>query len=310
MTKENQKVKSRKFQKNLFIILMLAYPILQFALFFGYVNIDTILLTFKKFSWTTGDYVYAGFSNYQMVFDRMFNDAPTKRTLLNSLMYMPVNSLIILPLSIVFSYLLYKKVPMSGAFRVIYFLPSILPIVVLTMVFSFNFDSNLGPINDMFRFITGLFGNSAQPPSWFGKYPNNQMMIFVYCIWAGLGFNILLLSSSITRIPRELIEYGKIEGISFWQEFIYVIIPMIWPTIVTTFMLGMTATFTVMLQPLLLTPTSPDTNTIALLIYNSVLRNENLSYTATFGIIVSLLGLPIILLVRNFMNRFFKEVEY
>lgn len=307
---QEKKIRKYNLSRNIFIVLMLAYPVLQFALFFGYVNIDTILLTFKRFSWSEGKYVLVNFANYKMVFDRFLNDAPTKRLLLNSILYMPVNSFIILPLSLIFSYFLYKKVPFTGAFRVIFFLPSILPIVVLTMVFSFTFDSNLGPVNDIFRFIAKLFGSNAQPPSWFGKYPNNQIMIFVYAIWAGLGFNILLIMGSITRIPEDLIEYGQLEGISFTREFFTVVIPLIWPTLVTTFMLGMTATFTVLLHPLLLTPTSPDTNTIALMIYNSVLRNENLPYTATFGIVVSLIGLPIILLVRNFLNRFFKGVEY
>src|SRR5690554_3125361 len=89
---------------------MLAYPVLQFILFFGYVNFDTILLTFQKFSWSEGKYIYSGFDNYGMFFDRVFNDPWTRRTIINSLFYMPVNSLIILPLSMAFSYFLFKKV--------------------------------------------------------------------------------------------------------------------------------------------------------------------------------------------------------
>src|SRR5690554_5454357 len=297
----NKKKRELKFKtkQKIFIFLMLLYPVLQFTLFFGYVNIDTILLTFKKFSWSKGDYVFSGFDNYFMIFDRFFNDKPTQRLLFNSFLYMPINSFVILPLSMAFSYFLFKKIPLSGMFRVIYFLPSILPIVVLTMVFSFTFDSNLGPINEIYRFLFSRGDPNFVVPSWFGSYPLNQNMIFIYSVWAGLGFNIILMTGAIARIPEELIEYGQIEGISFFKEFIHIIMPLIWPTIVTIFMLGMTAPFIVMLQPLLLTPTSPDTNTIALMIYNSVLRNENIAYIATFGIIVSLIGLPIIILTRN-----------
>lgn len=297
-------------QKKIFVALMLLYPVLQFGLFFVYVNIDTIVLTFQKFSWTTGEYIFSGFSNYSMVFDRIMNDASTQRMLTNSLLYMPVTSFVILPLSMMFSYFLYKKIPLSGAFRVIYFLPSIMPIVVMTMSFSFIFDSNLGPVNDIYLLIMKIFDPNVVVPSWFGEYPTNQYMIFVYCVWVGLGFNIILLSGAIARIPEELMEYGQIEGISFTQEFFKVVMPLIWPTITTTFILGMTSVFTVMLQPMLLTPTSGETNTLALMVYNSVLRDQNIEYTATFGIVVSLIGLPVILLIKRTMTSFFKEVDY
>ena len=300
----------KKTKQRIFIILMLAYPVLQFILFFGYVNFDTILLTFQKFSWSEGKYIYSGFDNYGMFFDRVFNDPWTRRTIINSLFYMPVNSLIILPLSMAFSYFLFKKVPLSGFFRVVYFLPSILPIVVMTMAFSFTFDSNLGPVNDIYKWFFGMFDSNVIVPSWFGSYPTNQIMIFVYGIWVGLGFNIILMTAAIARIPEELMEYGQLEGIGFFREFRTIVVSLIWPTVVTTFVLGMTSVFTALLQPLFLTPTSPDTNTIALAIYNSVLQNENIAYMATFGLILSLIGLPIILLTRNTLSKFYAEVDY
>lgn len=300
----------KKTKQRIFIILMLAYPVLQFLLFFGYVNFDTILLTFQKFSWSEGKYIYSGFDNYGMFFDRVFNDPWTRRTIINSLFYMPVNSLIILPLSMAFSYFLFKKVPLSGFFRVVYFLPSILPIVVMTMAFSFTFDSNLGPVNDIYKWFFGMFDSNVIVPSWFGSYPTNQIMIFVYGIWVGLGFNIILMTAAIARIPEELMEYGQLEGIGFFREFRTIVVPLIWPTVVTTFVLGMTSVFTALLQPLFLTPTSPDTNTIALAIYNSVMQNENIAYMATFGLVLSLIGLPIILLTRNTLSKFYAEVDY
>ncbi|MDO9628867.1 MAG: sugar ABC transporter permease [Acholeplasmataceae bacterium] len=299
---------NRHAKKRIFIIVMLAYPLLQFILFWGYVNFDTILLTFKSFSWTTGNYTFVGFQNYRSVINDILNNESTKRMLFNSLLYMPINSFVILPLSLIFSYFLYKKIPLSGFFRVVYFLPSILPIVVLTMTFGFIFDSNLGPVNSILKSVFAI--PTADIPSWFGSYPTSQIMILVYCVWAGLGFNILLLSGAIARIPTELIEYGELEGITLFQELKNVVIPLIWPTITTTFLLGCTAVFTVLLQPLLLTPDNPYTNTIALSIYNSVIRNGNMAYFATFGIVVSLIGTPIIMGIRRAMSKAYQDVDY
>jgi ABC-type sugar transport system permease subunit len=287
---------------------MLAYPILQFLLFWFYVNIDSLLLTFKGFSWSTGQYEYIGLGNYQRVFHDLLNNESTRRTIRNSLFYLPVTSFIILPLSLIFSYFLYKKIPFSNFFRVVYFLPSIMPIVVLTMTFSFLFDSNLGPVNSTLKALFSM--DPASIPSWFGSYPTNQIMIYIYCIWVGLGFNILLLSGAIARIPYDLIEYGKLEGINMYEEIKNVVIPLTWPTISTVFILGCTSVFIVMLQPLFLTPDSPYTQTIALNIYNSVVQNGNLSYFTTFGLVVSLIGTPIIMVIRKALNHFYQDVEY
>lgn len=305
-----EKLKKKKYVRIIFMVVMLAIPVSQFLIFWGYVNIGTIVLTFQRFSWTTGKYDFVGLLNYKTVITNILSDATTQRRLLNSFLYMPLSCFVILPLSMLFSYFLFKRVPLNGFFRIIYFLPSILPIAVLTMVFSFMFDSTLGPINMLVRMWLSFVDPGAVAPTFFGQYPNNQIMIMLYCVWVGLGFNIILVNAAITRIPRELIEVGEIEGISFIKEFTHIIVPLIWPTVTTTFMLGVTSIFTVMLQPLLLTPGSVDTQTISLVIYQMVLRNEGLPEIATFGLVCSLLGLPLVLLIRNTMSNFYKEVSY
>ncbi|MDR0831426.1 MAG: sugar ABC transporter permease [Bacillales bacterium] len=294
----------------LFIVLMLAYPVLQFTLFFGYVNINTVFLTFQRFDWASGGPIFKGFVNYKTLFDRILHHATTQKMLLNSLLYMPITCFVILPLSLLFSYFLYKKVPLSGFFRVVYFLPSILPIVVLTMVFSFLFDSSYGPINALIKGLYDLLNINQVPPSYFGEYPTNQIMIFIYCIWVGLGFNIILLTTAITRIPEEVIEYGKISGIKLHQEFFHVVVPMIWPTITSIFMLGITSVFTVLMQPMLLTPSSSDTYTISLIVYDSVNTGGDVYYTATLGLVATLIGLPLILTTKKLLSSCFKGVDY
>ncbi|MFA5480830.1 MAG: sugar ABC transporter permease [Bacilli bacterium] len=301
---------NKKMSRILFMVVMLLIPVSQFVVFWVYVNIDMIFMTFQKFSWTTGDYAFIGFSNYQRVFEDIFTDPLVQRRLFNSFLYMPISCFVILPLSMLFSYWLYKRVPLAGFFRIIYFLPSILPIAVLTMVYAFMFDSTLGPIYSVIRFLQNFFDPGSVGLTFFGQYPNNQIMILLYCVWVGLGFNIILLNGAITRIPHELIEVGQMEGISLTREFFQVVVPLIWPTITTTFVLGVASIFTVMLQPLMLTPTSPDTSTISLIIYQMVLRDENLPEMATFGLVVSLLGMPLILLIRKTMTSLFKDVDY
>jgi ABC-type sugar transport system permease subunit len=196
--------------------------------------------------------------------------------------------------------------PLAGMFRVIFFLPSIVPIVVLAMVYRFSFDARFGLVDNLML----LFG--AKAPSWFGSYPSTQYMIYAYCIWAGLGYNVILLSGAISRLPQDLFEYDKLEGVGPVRELFQIVIPLVWPTITTTFILGFTSVYSVLMHPLMITPGDSNTQTIALAIYNGVLRSNaaSMPYLTTFGLTLSLLGLPVILLARFGMERLFKDVEF
>lgn len=312
MVKNSIKPKlSRNGKRTIFIVLMLAYPVLHFLLLWLFVNINTFVMSFQRVGAdindpeTFGKTIFAGFLQYKAVIGNILHNESTQRMLRNSLLYLPI-TLFELCLSIVFSYFLYKKMPLTNVFRVIYFLPSIIPIVVLTFVFSFVFDSSYGLINPLLHAI-----GVTSVPNWFGVYPLNQIMIFVYCIWAGLGYNIILLSGSISRIPESVIEYGKLEGIGYMRELFQVVIPLIWPTISTIVVLACTSVFTVMLQPLMLTPGDSSTNTIALSIYNGVLAGEaKYPYLSAFGLCISAIGIPVIMIIRKLVEKPFSDVEF
>ncbi len=64
-----------------------------------------------------------------------------------------------------------------------------------------------------------------------------------YCVWVGIGFNVVLLGGAMGRIPDDLIEYGNLEGIGLTTELFRVVIPMVWPTIGTLLVTGTTSAF-------------------------------------------------------------------
>lgn len=300
-----RKISSKNVKKNVFILCMLAYPLLQFGVFWIGTNIGAVSLTFQSFSFTAQGMKFVGLDNFTRVFREIATMPDVRRMITNSLWYMPVTCFISLPLAVLFSYLLFKKMPLAGAYRVIFFLPSIVPVVVLTMAFAFVFDPSFGPIDYFLRYILKL----DNIPVWFADYPINQIMIFVYCIWAGLGYNIILLSGAISRLPQDVMEYNKLEGVGMVRELFTIIIPLIWPTITTTFLLGCTSVFTVMLQPLMLTPGNEYTQTISLFIYGAV-NGTNPGYPTAFGLTMSLFGVPIIMFIRWVLGKIYADVEF
>ncbi len=306
--RKRKKITKGKVIIGIFIATMLIYPLFRFAIMWGYINIRAIYTSFTRYDLLTDSNVFVGFLQYKIALNRMLNDEYTRRTLLTSLIYFPVTCFISLPLSIIFSYLLFKKVPGATVYRIIFYLPSILPIAVLTMAFKYAF----GPSGFVDPILNKLGIHSL--PLWWGSSSVTPVMVYVYCVWAGLGYNIVLFSGAMSRVPQELLEYNKLEGVGMGRELFRIMIPLVWPTVVTTFIIGMTSVLTVYLQPYFLmdsSQTTPfNTCTISLYIFNNYATEAQGPYLAAYGLICTVVFVPFILIARVIMNRFFKEVDY
>ena len=304
---------SKKWRDYIFIFIMLLYPIAQFVFTWSFVNIKSVLLAFQEgnvygYSWVGFDTIskvfYESFNSYRNTTGvSWLNDSAV--IILNSVGFAFITIFISLPLSVLFSFFLSKKMPLANVFRVIFFLPNIIPVVALTFAFKMAYQPEVGYLYPLIKAL-GISETSLN------TYPLSQLLVYGYCIWAGLGYNIILLSGAIGRIPKELLESAKIDNCGYFKEFIHVVIPMIWPTIVTLVILGMTNVLTLYLQPLFITNGEGNTWTISLEIWDSVSTSnpKALCEAAAKGLIFSAIWSPVIMLTRHFMSKPFSEVNY
>ena len=293
------KIISRRRKRNLkrvmFIASFISVPILHFLVFTVYTNLNTISLSFESFDMQTGKYVFVAWRNYREFFDSF--SAPGSvlgKAIRNSVLFFVVNDFVILPLSFFSSFFLYKKIPLSNIYRVIFFLPSIISVVVLTMLFSFMFDSSIGIVDGFLK----LIGKENLIPElgWFGDRKTAMPIVLLYCVWAGIGSNVVLISGAMSRIPTEMIEAGRLDGLSLFREMISVTLPLIGSMLATLMMMGVPVIFTLFLQPMLITNGGPDgeTYTIALYIVTAIRNENNLTMGATVGILCALVGTPLV----------------
>lgn len=306
--KTNQSFFSKIVRKRIFIVLMLAYPVFHFLFFWVFINFNSILLTFQRFvafpsvKYPEVGWYFVGFENYANLFERYRVNELFRQLIGNSLTYAVLNVGVILPLSILVAYILFKRVPGNKFFRALFFLPSIIPLVVLTLAFK----TALDPIRGFVPSFLNLLGINS--PMFFGNTQSSQFSIYLFMIWSGLGYNIILLSSAMARLPIEVLESGKLEGISAPRELFQMVIPLIWPNLTTLVIFGLMSVFGVALQPMMLSGNV--NNTIGLEIFSQSQGDTNLSYPATLGLVCSLIGAPIIVSIRFGMERFFKEASY
>ncbi len=302
-----------KFKMYVFIFSLIIIPLLNFLVFWVYVSFDTVLLTFQKFSVRTGEYEWVGFANYGEVFrDYIFgigNAYPEKQQIfLNSLHAIAIN-LIILPLSFIAAYAFFKKVPMEKYFRVCFYLPSIISISVLTICFRNLFHGDFGPIKM-------LFAKLGFEPVWLSA-DSEQMwtLIYIFCIWAGLSTNVIMMNSAMMRIPSDISDYTKLEGVGFWREAVTIVLPLTLPTIGIYMISVITSVFGFALQPMLIADNYGTNNkflTIAWKILADTAggRQNDMILSSTLGISLTLLLTPFVVLVRWLVNRFTPEVDF
>ena len=224
---------TRKQKRLLFCSLILAVPILQFILFYVYVNLNSILLAFQTYERKSGatgyNITFAGFDNFVEAF-HVISDRGYLFT--NSLIHYFVGLLISMPLSWLLSYYIYKKGAGAGFFKVILYLPHILSSVVFVSIYRFI-------VTDMWMelFDTAGLLSPTRPTA-------NFWAILFYNFWIGLGGHFLLYLGSMNGINESIIESAELDGVNRWQEFFHIILPMIYPTIVTFVVIGLSGVFT------------------------------------------------------------------
>ena len=227
---------SRAAKRKIFYWLMIAIPLLQVIIFYGYVNFNSLILAFQEYK------VDAGTGRFYTVFSLAnFKDVWAILTaninlIKNSMVITILEMIFGLGLGIFFSFYIYKKYPGASFFKVILFLPSVLSGVILTLLFKYI-------TGDVYVYLAKFFG-ATNPVALFNDPEMQFFIVLFYAIWISFGGVVLLLGGTMSGINEAVVESARLEGVNFIQEFWYITVPMVFPTIVTFIIVRLSAFFT------------------------------------------------------------------
>ena len=122
-----------------------------------------------------------------------------------------------------------RRVPLHGLYRFAFYLPVMLPMTVVAALWARIYEPNFGLLNTTLETI-GL-GFLAQP--WLGSLDLALPAVIAVCIWQYAGFPMIVLLAAIEGIPDELHQAATLDGVTEGQRMRYLIIPMIWPVLVS-----------------------------------------------------------------------------
>lgn len=269
----------RTFDKKVSPYLFIA-PYLIFFITFSLVPvIMSIVLSFVEWDYT-GPLEFVGFKNFELIFDLESLTgskfwSSVGHTILFVVVQMPI--LIIFPFFIAF--ILNFKLKGFKIYRALIYLPAILSISTVSIIFVVLLDTNLGVINK-------ILGDSIP---WLTNQPYQWISIFLLSTWWGIGGNMVLFTSGLQDIPKELYEAASIDGCNSVEKLFHVTLPGLKNTFVYVITMTILSCFNVMGQPMMLTPGEESTEVAIQFIYDTAFGGWKLGRASAMSIIMALL---------------------
>jgi ABC-type sugar transport system permease subunit len=209
--------------------------------------------------WDVKPLDFIGLGNYQTLFADGFITRDYKgdlvpgevaNTLLVTIYYVLATVPVVIGLSFIFAFLLFRGVKGQGVFRTLYFLPYITASVAVAMVFTLIFNPKLGIANAAMEKIglptqtwlqdptpalkawTTWGGSSVfdSVPDWLAGPSIALVVVCIYSIWSSLGYAIVIYLAGLTSIPRDLADAARLDGASEWTVMRTIIWPLLTPT--------------------------------------------------------------------------------
>lgn len=202
-----------------------------------------LLTSFSNFDGLDTGFRWVGWSNYRMFLKDVDAWWGLYRTALIAVIGVPLGIIGGFALAL----LLNQKVKLIGTFRTIFYMPSIMPIVVTALMFRFIYDRDGGPINA----LISLF-RPGTAVAWLGNEWCSPALI-VMLLW-GLGGGMVIYLAGLQGIPVELREVAAIDGAGTWQSFRHITLPLMTPVLFFQLVMGIIRALQTFAEPLLLTP--------------------------------------------------------
>ena len=235
--KKESSMASKRKNELIFLACIFALPIIHKLIFYIGGNFRSILLSFQAYDYQKKSYVFNALDNFKVVFKDLTNSAILRMSLKNTVLLYCMETFISIPISLLCSFFVVKKVPGHGALKVIFFLPSMISSVVMVLMFKYFCEYAVPEA------VKSLFGVQKFPLI-LNQYPYAYPMMLLYSLWVGFAGGIVLYVGSMSKVPDGVTDAAMIDGVSVWGEFWHVTMPTVYPMLSVFLITGLVGLFT------------------------------------------------------------------
>ncbi|MDO4323925.1 MAG: sugar ABC transporter permease [Lachnospiraceae bacterium] len=169
---------------------------------------------------------FVGMQNFKV----LFSDANFIRSMQNMILLIIVVTIITFAFALIFAAILTREnIKGQNFFRVIFYIPNILSVVVISGIFSAIYK----PENGMLNSIIEMFHKMTDPVLWKGE-KLVMISIIIAMVWQAIGYYMVMYMASMSSVPESMYESSALDGAGRLQQFFQITIPLIWTNIRTT----------------------------------------------------------------------------
>ena len=241
--------------------------------------LQAFILSLQHWQFGNRPIPWVGLQNYQ----RLLTDSRAIGAFMNTLIFTVVTVPLGLLISLGLALALNQGLPGSNILRSIFFLPVLGSFAVISIVWSFLLNPDIGLLSYWLKSL-GL-----GPTNWLRDFHYALPAVMAVSIWKSVGFNMVILLAGLQGISAVLYEAARVDGANRWQQLRYVTLPQLRPTFIFVLVIAIIGSFQVFDQVYVMTPGGGplfSTETIVTYIYYQGVTAVDLSYAATIGVVL------------------------
>lgn len=288
-----------------FIAVCLTPAVVLFIIFMVIPTVNVFRMSMFKWGGYSPNKTFVGFGN----FVKLFSDMKFIQSLQNTLLLIIIVTVFTFGFALIFASILTReKIKGQNIFRVVFYIPNILSVVVISAIFSAIYDPNNGMLNSLLSIFRGA---DAKPILWLGDQKIVIYSIAGALIWQAIGYYMVMYMASMASVPKDLYECADLEGAGKMKQFFSITIPLIWTNIRTTLTFFIISSINLsFLFVKAMTSGGPDGSTEVFLsyMYKQAYTNSSYGYGMAIGVIVFLFSFALSAIVNAATKR--EPLEY
>lgn len=284
-----------------FIFLCVAPAVILFAIFMVAPTFNVFRLSLYQRSTFNPNEVFIGLKNFQM----LLKDATFIRSMQNMLLLIVMVTVFTMATALIFAGILTREnLKGQDFFRIVFYIPNILSVVVISGIFSAIYDIDRGLLNS----ILNLFGKEGI--LWKGE-EHVIMSLVIAMVWQAIGYYMVMYMASMSAVPGSLYESAGLDGADRVTQFFQITLPLIWTNIRTTLTFFIISTINMaFLFVSAMTGGGPNnaSNVALLYMYNQKNLGGGYGYAMAIGVVIFLISFGLSALVNKVTER--EVLEY
>ncbi|MGM7683872.1 carbohydrate ABC transporter permease [Cytobacillus sp. Hm23] len=287
-----------KGRSRLYPYLFLLLPLLLYVTFLFGPSVFTVIFSFTDITNVPGQsFSFIGLDNYKEIF--FSSNTPERyEAIWRTIYFAVVVTIVQNSVGLLMALVLNQKLKGDKFFRSVFFVPVLLGVTVVGLIWQLMFNPINGPVQKLY----GLFDYAD---TFFGSFEHAFEYIIFVQIWMYMGYSMLIFLAGLQTVPKDLYEAAYIDGANSWQSFKNITFPMIAPAFTVNILLSIIGALQTYDIIIVLTRGNFNTSTIGFDVYNETFRSDSveLGLPAALSMIQFLIVLIFVVVSQHYLRK-------